>query len=378
MALRTRIASYFLYLIHGHGHTLWDRLILRILAGAAVLYRIGVCRKYGMYADHPERQIRLKAKVISLGNITVGGTGKTPAACMIAKYFQHQGYETALLNRGYRSQKESATAVMSDGEHILLSPAVGGDEACLMARSLPGIPVLVGRERAKSGALAEQLFHTQILILDDGFQHWQLHRDLDIVLIDATNPFGNGFLLPRGMLREPLEHLQRAGLFMLTKTDQVDQADIDSIYTVLGRYNGTAPVIETVHRPTWCISFADWNSVKENGSCPSLPENTRGIAVSALGNPASFEQTVRSMGYILADTLRYDDHHQYGQADGAVMAKKARENRAVLITTEKDAVKMDAAMIQTYELPLYVLGIELEVRKGSAVLQKVLQQTIGG
>ena len=378
MALRTKLAAYFLDLMNGSSSHCWDGLVLGALERASVLYRKGVEKKYRSYADHPERQAWLDAVVISLGNITVGGTGKTPAACMLAQRLQREGYRVALLNRGYRSQKEHDGAVMSDGRQVLLSAAEGGDEACLMARSLPGIPVVIGRERRRSGQIAIEQFGSQVLLLDDGFQHWQLHRDLDIVLVDATNPFGNGKVLPRGILREPMEHLNRAGLFLITKCDQASREAIDAVYSTLQAYNPDAPIAESVHRAKWCISFSDWNGMKGRENCQALPKGTKAVAVSALGNPASFEQTIRSFGYDVVQALRYDDHHHYETDDMAAMKKAADAAGAVLITTEKDAVKLNPEWIRQYDLPLYVLGISLEITRGGEQIDKVLRHVIGG
>lgn len=378
MSLRTKVASYFLYLMQDVPHRGIDIPVLMLLEWASKLYKKGVEKKYRSYADGSAKQTKLAATVISLGNITVGGTGKTPTACMIARYLQHQGLRVALLNRGYRSANEHGAAIMSDGEHIFLTAEAGGDEACLMARSLPKVPVVVGRERAKSGALAIDTFGSDVLLLDDGFQHWQLYRDLDIVLVDGTNPFGNGYVLPRGILREPMEHLQRAGLFIITKADQAQPAVIEDICRVLRRYQPKAPIAQAIHKPTWCISFSDWNSMKERSSCERLHTDTPVIAVSALGNPASFEKTVESFGYTLAAVMRYDDHHHYSAGDIADMAAMAREKKAVIVTTEKDAVKMDLAAIAEQGLSIYVLGIEIEIIKGNDEIKSVLHQVLGG
>ena len=169
MSFRNWATAYFHYLTGSGPHRCWDWPALALLSGASWLYRKGVLAKYHSIASHPERQEHVPAVVISLGNITVGGTGKTPTACMLARRLQAQGWRVALLNRGYRSQREQGgAAVMSDGQHVLLTAEEGGDEACLMARSLPGVPVLVGRHRAAGGRLAVERFGTQVLLLDDG------------------------------------------------------------------------------------------------------------------------------------------------------------------------------------------------------------------
>lgn len=379
MSFRTRTAAYFNYLMQPGPKSGWDRTALRILEWLSVLYRIGVNCNCLSYQNHPERQVRLGAKVISVGNITVGGTGKTPAVCMIARRLYATGVRVAVLNRGYRSQREQDTSVMSDGSHVFLSAREGGDEACLMARILLGIPVLVGRDRARSGRIAIDDFQSQVLILDDGFQHWQLHRDLDIVLIDGTNPFGSGNVLPRGILREPLEHLNRADLFIITKTDQTDRITIDHIYEVLRCYNASAPIAEAIHKPAWCVPFAQWHCMEAADRTPRyFPKGQEAIAVSALGNPDSFEHTIQTFGCQLVGSIRYDDHYSYTEADVAAMADKAAAADAILITTEKDAVKLPAAYIEDCRLPLYVLGIEMDIVKGNDGIEKILQDILGG
>lgn len=379
MSFRTKAAAYFNYLMESHSKSLMDRMVLQFLDCLSVLYGWGVTQKYRSFQTHPEKQIHVDAVVISLGNITVGGTGKTPMACFMARRLQQCGYRTALLNRGYRSNVENDTALMSDGSQIFLTAADGGDEAYLMARSLPGVPVLVGRQRVRSARRAVFDFHTQVILLDDGFQHWQLARDLDIVLIDAANPFGNGRVLPGGILREPMVQLRRAGLCIITKADQCCRRDMAALYDTIRRYNQQAPIAEAVHQAKWCIPFHYWNMMKNTDrSDKCLPKGKAVIAVSALGNPASFEHTVTAMGYHLVDSIRYDDHYQYTDKDMDKLAAQAVQAGAVLITTEKDAVKLPAAYIEEKDIPFYVLGIEIEIIKGNEVVNATLRHVLGG
>lgn len=376
MSLMSWGAAYFHYLTGSSSHHWWDWPALALLHGASWLYEKGVLAKYHAIADHPERQEHVPAVVISLGNITVGGTGKTPTACMLARRLQSQGWRVALLNRGYRSQKEQGgAAIMSDGREVLLTAEEGGDEACLMARSLPGVPVLVGRHRALGGRLAVERFGTQVLLLDDGFQHWQLYRDVDIVLIDGTNPFGNGHVLPRGILREPLEQLSRADIFLLTKRDQISQDRAEAIVRELRQYNQEAPVAMAIHKPSRCTAFAAWyDGTGDDGTL--RPDGQPVLAVSALGNPASFEQTLRDAGFTVNGALRYEDHHHYSRDDIRTMAARAAETGCLLVTTEKDAVKLPAAIIDEYDLPLYVLGITIDIVEGQEKIDTILQAVL--
>jgi tetraacyldisaccharide 4'-kinase len=379
MSFRTKGAAYFNYLMGEHRKSPADKLVLSLLGMFSRLYRWGVLRKYYSFRNHPEKRTQVNAVVISLGNITVGGTGKTPMACFLARRLQQRGYRVALLNRGYRSKAENDTAVMSDGTTVFLTAADGGDEAYLMARSLPGVPVIVGRQRGLSAQRAVHDFQAQVILLDDGFQHWKLARNLDIVLIDAANPFGNGKVLPAGILREPMEQLARAGLCIITKADQRCRHDMELLYGTIRRYNQKAPIAEAVHRAKWCIPFTAWNSMKiQNKEKETLPVGTKVIAVSALGNPASFEHTVKAFGYDMVRVIRYDDHHPYQETDMDAMVYQAGQAGAVLVTTEKDAVKMPAAYIEKNAISLYVLGIEIEIIKGNEAVNTKLRQVLGG
>ena len=378
MSLRTAGTAYFHYLTGNKEHHWWDWPALLLLSGASWIYRKAVIMKYRSFADHQERQERLPAVVISLGNITVGGTGKTPMACMLAKELSARGWRVALLNRGYHSKREkSGASVMSDGRMVLLTAEEGGDEASLMARSLMGIPVLVGRARAVSGRMAVEKFDAQVLILDDGFQHWQLYRDVDVVLVDGTNPFGNGHVLPRGILREPLEHLSRADIFIITKVDQITQEAVSQIREDLRRYNASAPVALSVHKPSAVLPFLNWDQgLHPEDAIPAGLMERPVLAVSALGNPASFEETLRGAGFTVAGVLRYEDHHHYGPSDIRRMADLAAEKQCILVTTEKDAVKLPADLVKEYNLPLYVLAITLEIVEGQEQIDAVLQSVL--
>ncbi|OBZ34160.1 tetraacyldisaccharide 4'-kinase [Megasphaera sp. DISK 18] len=378
MSLRTAGTAYFHYLTGSKEHHWWDWPALLLLSGASWIYRKAVIMKYRSFADHEERQERLPAVVISLGNITVGGTGKTPMACMLAKELSARGWRVALLNRGYHSKREkSGASVMSDGRMVLLTAEEGGDEASLMARSLMGIPVLVGRDRAVSGRMAVEKFDAQILILDDGFQHWQLYRDVDIVLIDGTNPFGNGHVLPRGILREPLEHLSRADVFIITKVDQVSPETVTQIQEDLRRYNSSAPVALSVHKPSAVLPFLNWDQgLHPEEAMPADLMAQPVLAVSALGNPASFEETLRGAGFTVSGVLRFEDHHHYGPSDIRRMADMAAEKQCILVTTEKDAVKLPADLVKEYDLPLYVLAITLDIVEGQEKIDAVLQSVL--
>ena len=201
MGVRSKIEEYFKFLMKEQPNTFFDRSILHLLDKAARLYEYFVQRRFQPYVTGRKSPVALPVKIISLGNITVGGTGKTPTACYLANLLISQGYRVVLLNRGYRARLEKSVAVMSDGLQTYLSAKDGGDEPYLLAKRLPGVPIVIGKDRIAAGHFAVERFAPDVLILDDAYQHWPIARDLDIVLIDAANPFGNGRMLPRGILR---------------------------------------------------------------------------------------------------------------------------------------------------------------------------------
>lgn len=379
MSLRDRGAAWFSHLMEEPSPAWYEKGALAILNGASQVYERAVLARCQSYQNGRRKAVRLPVPVISLGNITVGGTGKTPTACMLARQLQQAGYKPALLNRGYRSRQEHGLAIMSDeAGHILLSAEEGGDEAYLMALQLPGVPVIVGRDRAAAGQLAIERFNVDVILLDDAYQHWQLERDLDIVLVDATNPFGNGHVLPRGILREPLSQLGRAGMFLLTKADMKKPEERDEICRRLHQYNKAAPVVMAAHTPRWCIPFAQWlQPGKRQGNAAAAQEQPV-FTVCALGNPAAFEATVREFGLTAAGTLRFDDHHQYTAEDISRMARQAQALGAVIVTTEKDAVKLPVEAVQRSAVPIYVLGIEIEILSGPDEWEKTIRRVVGG
>lgn len=377
MSFRENITRRFLKLTKEGPQNKLDEIVLRVLEGLEAVYEKGVTRRYNAYASGAKKRTEFEAVVISLGNITVGGTGKTPMAVYLAKEIRQMGYTVAVLSRGYRSESEHGCAVVSDGHAVLLSPAQAGDEAVLLARSLPGIPVISGKKRSVTGQRAMDEFRPDVLLLDDAFQHWQIKRDLDIVLINACDPVGNGHLLPRGTLREPLDGLERADLFVVTKADRADRDEVEKIYSLLRYYNESAPIAEANHQAKWCVPFVDWQAGHTDGAA-SLDEDTAVVALSALGNPESFEETLRDLGFDIVHAVRFDDHHSYTEEDLREAAAFAAAKHAVIVTTEKDAVKFPADTIKNEEIPVFVMGIEIEMTAGEEEVKRVLKRVLGG
>ncbi|MBP1764249.1 MAG: lpxK [Firmicutes bacterium] len=370
------IQIYLYQLVHEKEHGIFGKLVLAVLQLFSWCYGAGVCCKLLLYRCGIFRQHRLPCTVISLGNITVGGTGKTPTAQVLAALIRDMGCRVVILNRGYRAKWREPIGLVSDGQRIYMSAAEAGDEAFLLAKNVPGVAVVVGKDRSLTGQYAVQKLNADVIILDDGYQHWQLARDLDIVLIDTLNGFGNHFLLPRGTLREPLENLNRAQLFLLTKVDQSPDNTRDQIREVLQRYNQTALIVESVHKPLRCIELEDWDKgLRAKAFTLETMHGKKVLAFSAIGNPSSFEQTLQHIGTTVAVSKRYPDHHDYTMAEmQAAMETAVQESVDALVTTEKDAVKIPAEFIYSDRpLPVYIIGIEVEITGGSREFMELVR-----
>ena len=322
---------------------------------------------------------RLKCFVISLGNITVGGTGKTPTAQRLAKEIRDMGYRVVILNRGYRAKFYGEVGIVSDGKTLKMDAAEAGDEAYMLAKHLPNVPVLIGARRAVTGQYAIENFGAEVVILDDGFQHWQIIRDFDILLIDAVSVFGNGHLLPRGTLRESISHISRADVCLMTKVDQAREGSCELIRETVQKYNATAQIVESIHEPRCLIPLADW-SVDLAGEGVNV-ETLRGrkvMAVSAIGNPASFERTLSDLGAEIISSLRYPDHHDYTVAEMEDILRRAESFAAeMIVVTEKDAVKIpDEVARQAWSIPIYVICVEVKFKAGAEDFHNELRRRL--
>ena len=286
------------------------QLVVRSLS-SAVQY-VGVRKRY-----------RLPIPVIAIGNLSSGGTGKTPMAALVAGHLKADGKRVVLLSRGHGGSGETGHTprIVSDGETVFLSPEEAGDEPVLLARLLPGVPVIVGRDRRRSGKLAVERFAPDIIVLDDALQYWQLHRDLNIVLLDARRPFDNGYVLPRGLLREPPSHLSRAGIVVLTRADRVSP---DELSATKARVQGLAP-----HAAVFAASHAPlgWRRASDNAELPLdtlVGQNV--FAFSGIADGAGFFQTVISQGATVAASRAFGDHFAYDAAVVRELADQAAQS----------------------------------------------------
>ncbi len=372
MSLGAGIRSYTLASMHSEAPTSLQRAWRIVLAVAAAGYRAGLAVRAGAFAAKVRPIRHLACPVICVGNLTVGGSGKTPCTITLARWLRDRGWRVGVLLRGY-GRRSSGMVVAADEQGIRGRWEAVGDEAVLLARRLPGIPVIVGGNRFQAGQEALRQFRPDVLLLDDGFQHRQLYRNLDLVMLDATDPLGGGWLLPRGRLREPVGGLRRAHAVILSRTDQAP--NVAHLQRCLAQIAPGAAQVLTRHRPSRLTDF-------EGGQeCPlSSLAGRRLFAVSGIANPRAFQRTLMDLGGVLVGALAFPDHHPYGPADWVRIHRGALEADAELIViTEKDAVRMSPVKgAGAPGRPILVLQVELEVIEGMARLEGLLLRCVGG
>lgn len=297
-----------------------------------------------------KRTHKANVPVISVGNLTLGGTGKTPAVEWLARYYRDQGLRVAILSRGYGQTQER------------------NDEALVLAENLPDVPHLQGKNRVALARIAETDLQSEILILDDGFQHRQLHRDLDVVLIDATEPWGYDYVFPRGGLREPKTRLKQAQVIAITRCDQVNLAQRQRVRQEIEQMAPGRAILETTHQP--CCYH---NSEGEELALSALRNRQVG-AFCGIGNPEAFFRTVEQLGVTLINRRTYNDHHSYAEEDIATLCRWAHglPKDASVLTTQKDLVKLRRKHLGNK--PLWAVQIAWQLTVGEEELTKALER----
>lgn len=347
----------------------WGRVLLLPLLLASHLFCLIISLRTYLYKLGAFKTEELKCRVVCVGNITSGGTGKTPAVRLLAGKLKQQGFKTVILSRGYKGSLKGRLEVAADEEQILRTAAEVGDEPYLLARQLPGIPVVIGKNRYRAGQYICLRFTPHILILDDGYQHIKLARQVNIMLIDATNPFGNGKLLPRGILREPLAALARSQVFLLTKTDLAE--DVSPIIDTLKRYNPKAPILTSIHQP---VDLSELKKDKKRSL--KWLKGRKVVCFSGIGNPDSFVKTVQGLGAEIVGHISFADHHAYTLAKLTQLEQEALALGAeALITTEKDGVRITD--YTPASLPILTLNIELKITSDEQEWEKVWEGIVG-
>ena len=342
------------------------RLLLSVLWCLSKVFQFVVCLRYVFYDIGILRRFPLGWQVISIGNVTAGGTGKTPVTEIFARELTKAGRKVAILSRGYRRKEApwwqrmfknviEKPVVVSDGRQILVDAATGGDEPYMLAANLPGVCVLVDRSRVKSGRYAISRYGCDTLILDDGFQYQKLRHSLEVVLVDKTNPIGNGHMLPRGVLREPAKHLARADFVFITKSD----GDSDEVRQLVRTYNDRAEIIECRHAPRVLRDVYTREELPLEWLKGKTLATLSGIAV-----PQGFENSLRRLGAKVIWCERYADHHRYDASEIIYALNRSADLKCdALITTEKDAVRFPR--LEKTPVPCYYLRVDIEILKGA-------------
>ncbi len=365
--------QYLLDVVEGRKNTRAAAIVKGLLTAFSKLYYLGVQARLFLFKRGLLRSHSLGVTVISVGNITLGGTGKTPVVERLARELRDGGRKVAILTRGYKrktpllkrllhSSLADEPKVVSDGSRILVNPVEAGDEPYMLAKNLDGVFVVVGKNRVKSGNYAIRKLGADTLILDDGFQYLPLRRKHDIVLIDSTNPFGNDFILPRGTLREPLKNLERADYILLTKSE----GDLNGLRERIRTFNKHAEIIETKHHPEY---FEELYTTFRSDL--DLIKSKRIFVINAIARPESFEKTLEELGANIVKSFRFLDHHRFTYEEIEEIFSQAKAERVdAVITTEKDAVRMPVP--DKYRIPIYFLRVTIHVVNGKKNLSEFI------
>ncbi len=364
--------TYFLAVILGDLQGRKARAIRYLLLVLSYLFAGIVKLRRLFYSLRLFRDSTLGVQVIAIGNLTVGGTGKTPAVEKFARTLQDAGRKVAILSRGYRSRPKPFTEllmdklllredttpprIVSDGHSLLLDSESAGDEPHMLASNLRDVVVLVDKDRVKAGRYAVEKYGCDTLLLDDGFQYWRLAgRRTDVVLIDCQQPFGNGYLLPRGTLREPPSHLVRAHVIFLTKSDGKTEALRERIRGI----NPRADIIECVHHPLY---FEDVFTGERQGL--GLLAGRKVASLTGIAQPESFESKLVELGAEIVLARRFADHHRFTQQEVLDAVNRGKKRRAdMLLTTQKDAVRFPK--LDRRDLPVYFMRVEIKIIAGA-------------
>jgi len=374
-----RLESYLVKLIQEEGADRDQpgpiRFLLGVLKALSLVFAGVVAIRYFLYKTGVLRRFPLGIQVISIGNVTAGGTGKTPVTEIFARTLAAEGRRVAILSRGYRrkeapfwqrvfTQIVDPPLVVSDGKRVLLDSAVGGDEPYMLASNLPGVSVVVDRDRVKAGRYAIKRLGCDTLILDDGFQYQKLKHSIEVVLVDATNPFGNGNLLPRGILREPIRHIRRADIVFLTKC----RGDVSAVRERVRKYNDHADIVECNHTPA--VLKDVWS--REEFPLEWLQGKTT-CTLSGIASPKGFENSLRHMGAKVIWCERYADHHRYEPSEILYALNRTADMGAdALVTTEKDAVRFPR--FETVPVRCLYLRIVIGILSGGDSFQQIINR----
>ena len=376
-----RLETFFLEVIVEERRGVREGLVRGLLYACSKGFEAAIKIRRFLYNVRILRDSTLGVQVIAVGNLTVGGTGKTPVVEKLARELRDEGRNVAILSRGYRSKpapfhlrllnkillRDDATPprVVSDGKSLLLDSEMAGDEPYMLASNLKDVVVLVDKDRVKSGRYAIEKFGCDTLLLDDGFQYWKLRgRRQDIVLVDCQQPFGTERLLPRGTLREPPSHLARASTIFITKSD----GNTADLRRRIAQHNPTAGIIECTHHPLYLEDVFTGERV----GLESL-KGRKVASLSGIAQPESFEQSLVLLGAELVYSKRFADHHRFTQQEilNAINRSKKRQAETI-VTTQKDAVRFPK--IDRRDLPVYFMRVEIKILRGADDFQDCVRK----
>src|ERR1017187_9293049 len=375
------LETFFLEVVFEEPHDFKAKATRGVLFGGSKVFQVAVKIRRLLYNVRILRDKTLGVQVIAIGNLTVGGTGKTPVVEKFARELRDAGRNVAILSRGYRSrpaplhvkllnkillrEDQTPPRIVSDGKSLLLDSDTAGDEPYMLASNLKDVVVLVDKDRVKSGRYAIEKFGCDTLLLDDGFQYWELRgRRHDVVLIDCQQPFGNGHLLPRGTLREPPSHLSRAQTIFITKSD----GNTAGLRARIAKHNSEAGLIECVHHPLY---FEDVFSGERKGL--DFLKGRKVASLSGIAQPESFEQSLVKLGGELVYSKRFADHHRFTQQEILNAINRAKKRQAeIIITTQKDAVRFPK--IDRRDLLIYFMRVEIKIVSGASDFQDCVRK----
>ena len=328
------------------------------LVGSSLVYKAGVWLRCTAYRVGLFSARRLPAFVLSVGNLSVGGTGKTPAVEMIATWAVRKGYRPAVISRGYGGRFKGEVLVVSDGREIKSDPAQSGDEPYFLANRLSRVPVIVSKKRYTGGFTAHKELDADFLILDDGFQHWQLHRNLDVVLLDGENPFGNGYVLPRGPLREPVESIKRADAVLLTRCAGGEiRSGVQEKFS--GKCSGI-PVFPSAHVPSQVI-FPRRD--RDTALAPTEMKGKHIIGFAGIAHPDYFRESLEALGMKILSFECFEDHHVFSREEiESLLERRKKLGAHYLLMTGKDWVKVERTGVASPEMGY--LDIRFKVLNG--------------
>lgn len=335
----------------------------------SLAYGVIVRMRTSFYKNGILKSKRLSCKVISIGNLTVGGTGKTPLAMYMANLLQRAGYQLVIISRGYGGSAEKTGGIVSNGKTVRMSVEQAGDEPYLMATRLAGIPVIVGSHRYQSGKQAILSFHPDILLLDDAFQHIQLQRDLDLCLCDGEKPFGNGYLFPRGMLREPVAHIRRADAVVLTHNQR--PPEISSSVKKMQKYIPGKPIFRCSYQPS---KFREPANDKIHPI--EILTGRKILAFSGIAQNDKFAAMLSELGGHILKFIPFSDHHWYTNSDVIQILQVAKDLHAdYIVTTEKDYVRIGNSLSSSF--PTLTLVISLSFGEDTEAFENFVNGTFG-